>query len=381
MGEVAVRVAILGSTGSIGRQTLDVVRSLPGRFKVVALAAGQNLSLLAKQVREFHPQYVYYQKKSGQAPPDFDCAYISMEEIARCPMADIVVVATSGRAGLFSVIAAVKDGKTVAIANKEPLVMAGEIITREAEMNDASILAIDSEHSAIWQCMTGEPEKPEKIILTASGGPFRNYTKAQLKKVTPEEALRHPSWKMGKKVTIDSATLMNKGLEVIEAHWLFGIPFENIRVVVHPQSIIHSMIEFRDGSVKAQLAYPDMRIPIQYALTYPKRLPNPELPRIDWDKLKEFTFEPPDYVKFPCLKLAIEAGKAGGTAPTVLCAADEVAVDLFLKGKIRFTDIPAIIAACLDAHKPIAEPSIELIMETDAVVREYAVELAKKKGN
>jgi 1-deoxy-D-xylulose-5-phosphate reductoisomerase len=372
------RLAILGSTGSIGRQTLQIVRNLPERLQVIALAAGQNLTLLVEQTAEFKPRYVYYQRGPQYRIPDCSADFISMEEMAIIPDVDTVVIATSGRAGLFATLAAVKAGKNAAIANKEPLVMAGEIITSEAEMSEASILPIDSEHSAIWQCMTGEPERPERIILTASGGPFRNFTPAQLKRVTPAQALAHPSWRMGPKVTVDSATLMNKGLEVIEAHWLFGVPIDDISVIVHPQSIIHSMVEFYDGSVKAQMAFPDMRLPIQYALLHPDRVPNPEIPRIEWDKLKELTFEPPDYGKFPCLKLAIDAGKTGGTAPTVLCAADEVATDLFLQGKIAFTDIALIVAGTLEKHDPVMNPSVEGILETDEWARDYAMNYARK---
>ena len=376
---IKIRLAVLGSTGSIGQQTLQVVRSLPDRFKVVGLAAGQNLDLLAKQVEEFQPQLFYYQTETTNKKLECSAMFMPMEGIASYPNVDTVVVATSGIAGLFATIAAVKSGKNVAIANKEPLVMAGEIITNEAEMSDASILPIDSEHSAIWQCMIGEPRRAKHIILTASGGPFRNHTPAQLKKVTPQQALQHPSWQMGKKVTIDSATLMNKGLEIIEAHWLFGIPIEDIRVVIHPQSIIHSMLEFYDSSVKAQMSYPDMRLPIQYALLHPDRVPNPDLPRIDWEKLKELTFEPPDYEKFPCLKLAIDAGKVGGTCPTVLCAADEIAVDLFLKGKIAFTDIASLVAEALEQHEPLMEPSIEDILAIDDWARDHTLRLARKK--
>jgi 1-deoxy-D-xylulose-5-phosphate reductoisomerase len=371
------QLAILGSTGSIGRQTLQIVRSFPGQFRVIALAAGNNLALLSRQVEEFKPQFVFYQTESGTRKPEIPGQFLSMEEMAVYPTVNTVVVATSGKAGLMATLAAVSAGKMVAIANKEPLVMAGEIITSQAELTGASIMPVDSEHSAIWQCLENETQPLSQIILTASGGPFRNYSLEQLQKVTPKQALKHPSWEMGKKVTIDSSTLMNKGLEVIEAHWIFGVPFEKIRVVVHPQSIIHSMVEFADGSVKAQLAYPDMRLPIQYALSYPNRLANPELPRIDWDKLKELTFEVPDFNNFPCLKLGIEAGIKGGTAPTVLCAADEVAVDLFLAGKIPFTDIPRLIGQVFDAHTPITASSIENILTADAWAREYIQEIVK----
>jgi 1-deoxy-D-xylulose-5-phosphate reductoisomerase len=286
---------------------------------------------------------------------------------------DTVVIAISGKAGLAPTLAAVKAGKNVALANKESLVAAGEIITREAKASGARIVPIDSEHSAIWQCLQGE--KPARgglvrIILTASGGPFRHYTPAQLSRVTPAQALKHPSWQMGKKVTIDSATLMNKGLEVIEAHWLFGLPIDRIMVIIHPQSIIHSMVEFVDGAVKAQLSYPDMRLPIQYALSYPERLPNPALPRLDWSQIKELTFEPPDFDNFPCLRSAIEAGKQGGTYPAVLCAADEVAVELFLAQRIKFTDIARLVELALNEHKSITHPSLEEILAADAWARE-----------
>lgn len=376
---IKIRLAILGSTGSIGQQTLQVVRSLPNRFTVVGLAAGRNLDLLAKQVEEFHPQIVYYDTESTSRRLECSSQLMSLEGMASYPNVDTVVIGTSGITGLIPTLAAVGSGKNVAIANKEPLVMAGHIIIENAEMSDASILPIDSEHSAIWQCMIGEPKRAKYLILTASGGPFRNYTVERMKKVTPKQALQHPSWQMGKKVTIDSATLMNKGLEVIEAHWLFGIPIEDIKIVIHPQSIIHSMLEFYDYSVKAQMGYPDMRLPIQYALLQPDRVPNPDLPRIDWAKLKELTFEPPDYEKFPCLKLAIDAGKAGGTCPTVLCAADEIAVDLFLKERIAFTDIARLVAEALEKHEPLMEPGIEDILEVDDWARAYTLELAGKK--
>ncbi len=376
MGNTAKPLAILGSTGSIGQQTLDVVRALPRRFKIVGLAAGNNIELLSRQIEEFKPYFVYYQNKNTHLA-NAEYKFSLPEEIASHPVVDMVVVATSGKAGLMATLAAVSAGKSIAIANKEPLVMAGEIITREAELNGANIIPVDSEHSAIRQCLEGETQPPSQIILTASGGPFRNYPAEQLKRVTPEQALRHPSWQMGKKVTIDSATLMNKGLEVIEAHWLFGVPIENIRAVIHPQSIVHSMVEFADGSVKAQLACPDMRLPIQYALSYPDRLSNPELPRIDWNKIKELTFEPPDLKAFPCLKLAIEAGKAGGTSPTVLCAADEVAVDLFLAGKIPFTDIARLVAQALEKHTPKPAATIEDILTADSWARQYTQEIVK----
>jgi 1-deoxy-D-xylulose-5-phosphate reductoisomerase len=372
MGSKLKRLAILGSTGSIGQQTLEVVRAFPERFQIIGLAAGQNLGRLARQVEEFKPALIYHQGQRTRSTRE-ECELLSPEDMARHPGVDTVVIATSGKAGLAPTLAAVKAGKNVALANKESLVAAGEIITREAKASGARIVPIDSEHSAIWQCLQGE--KPARgglvrIILTASGGPFRHYTPARLRRVTPAQALKHPSWQMGKKVTIDSATLMNKGLEVIEARWLFCLPIDRIMVIIHPQSIIHSMVEFVDGAVKAQLSYPDMRLPIQYALSYPERLPNPALPRLDWSQIKELTFEPPDFDNFPCLKVAIEAGRQGGTYPAVLCAADEVAVELFLAQRIKFTDIARLVELALNEHKSITHPSLEEILAADAWARE-----------
>jgi len=371
------QIAILGSTGSIGRQTIDVVRASPDRFRIVALAAGQNIDLLAKQIEEFKPRFVYCQDEEAKTRLSHTgYELLSMEDIASHPQVDILVAATSGKSGLYPILAAVKAGKRVAIANKEPLVMLGELIMKEAKLNGAQILPIDSEHSAIWQCLNHETQQAARIILTASGGPFRGYSLAQLREVAPEQALKHPSWQMGRKVTIDSATLMNKGLEVIEAHWLFDAPFDNINVLMHPQSIIHSMVEFADGSIKAQLSHPDMRLPIQYALSYPERLPNPELPRLDWSRIKELTFEQPDFDTFRCLKLAMEAGRKGGTFPTVLCAADEVAVELFLSGRIKLTDIADLVERTLEEHQALAHPSLDEVMEADAWARQRALQLA-----
>jgi len=373
MGNI-VRLAVLGSTGSIGQQTLEVVRALPHRFCIVGLAAGKNISLLSQQIDEFKPRFAYYQGKKSPAYPD--CQLLSAEEIAGHPEIDTVVIATPGRAGLMPTLAAVKAGKTVALANKESLVMAGEIITSQAKKNKARILPVDSEHSAIWQCLQGEKEKVSQLILTASGGPFYGYSPARLEKVSVQQALKHPSWRMGRKVTIDSATLMNKGLEVIEAHWLFNIAVDSIMVLIHPQSIVHSMVEFTDGSVKAQLSYPDMRLPIQYALTYPERLPNLQLPRLDWGNISQLTFEPADLDAFPCLKLAIEAGKKGGTYPAVLCAADEVAVDLFLSQRIKFTAIACLIEEILGHHQATAQPSLSQIIAADHWARQKVLKLA-----
>ncbi len=374
MGNTVKRLAILGSTGSIGRQTLEVVRALPHRFRIVGLAAGKNTALLAKQIDEFKPDFVYCQDKKAR-PANAEYKLLSLEEMATHPQVDTVVIATSGKSGLNSTLAAVKAGKNIALANKESLVMAGEIIIREAKLSAAQILPIDSEHSAIWQCLRGETQPSARLLLTASGGPFRHYSPAQLEKVTAEQALRHPSWQMGNKVTIDSATLMNKGLEIIEARWLFDIPINNIMVLIHPQSIIHSMVEFIDGSIKAQLSYPDMRLPIQYALSYPERLANPQLPRLDWNNIKGLTFEQPDFDTFPCLKLAIEAGRKVHTYPAVLCAADEVAVELFLSGRIKFTDIARLVEQALAEHEAVAHPTLEEIMAADTWAREKVLQL------
>jgi 1-deoxy-D-xylulose-5-phosphate reductoisomerase len=378
MGDSIKKLAIFGSTGSIGRQTLQVVRNLTGRFRVVGLAAGQNLELLSEQIAEFQPKYIYYQSKESSKFITHSGTFLPMEEIAGHPDVDIVVIATSGKAGLSATLAAVRAGKKVAIANKEPLVMAGEIITREAKKSGAQLLPIDSEHSAIWQCLNGESQPPKRILLTASGGPFRGFSQEQLNQVTPQQALKHPSWQMGKKVTIDSATLMNKGLEIMEARWLFNIPLAQIDVIIHHQSIIHSMVEFIDGSFKAQMSFPDMRLPIQYALTWPERVPNPELPKLDWAQIKSLTFEPPDYKMFPCLELAIKAAKTGGTAPTALCAADETAVDLFLQGAVNFTDIARIVAGVMTEHQNICDPALDDIMNIDRWARDKALKLFRQ---
>jgi len=379
MGNTVKQLAVLGSTGSIGKQTLEIVRNLPHRFHIVGLAAGTNINLLAKQINEFKPRFVYCQDKKVQAHlASGEYEFLSLEDLACHPQVDTVVMAVSGQSGLRPTLAAVKAGKKVALANKESLVTAGEIIISEAKLNAARILPVDSEHSAIWQCLRGERQKVARLILTASGGPFRHYSPAQLNRVTAEQALKHPSWQMGRRVTIDSATLMNKGLEVIEAHWLFNIPYDNIKILIHPQSVVHSMVEFIDGSIKAQLSYPDMRLPIQYALSYPERLPNSQLPKLNWNQSNNLSFEQPDLDTFPCLKLAIEAGRKGGTYPAVLCAADEVAVELFLSQRIRFVDIASLVETALAQHQVIAYPSLEEIMTADAWAREKVLQLISR---
>jgi 1-deoxy-D-xylulose-5-phosphate reductoisomerase len=375
MSNTIKKLAILGSTGSIGQQALDIVRSFPDKFKIVGLAGGKNTNLLAEQISQFQPQLIYSPLKFSL--PD-KTKFSSMEEIAIHPEVDLVVIATSGKTGLAPTLAAIRSGKKVALANKEVLAMAGEIIVAEAKRHQAQIFPIDSEHSAIWQCLRGEKAEVTRLILTASGGPFYHYSPSQLAKVTVEEALQHPTWKMGKKVTIDSATLMNKGLETIEAHWLFSIPFNKIEIVIHPQSIIHSLVEFVDGSLKAQLSVPDMRFPIQYALSYPKRLANSRLPRIDLARLNSLTFETINYSMFPCLELALDAGKKGGTYPAVLCAADEIAVELFLKQHISFPGIAEIIAKTISLHQGTATPTLDEILAADAWARETALEVINK---
>jgi 1-deoxy-D-xylulose-5-phosphate reductoisomerase len=369
------RLALLGSTGSIGQQTLDVVRAFKDKLQVTGLACGNNTDLFLQQVREFNPRLAYC--AAGSTLPA-NVARASMEEMAAHPDVDMVIVATTGKAGLKPAIAALEAGKTVAIANKEILVMAGALLKQLAVQHKGAILPIDSEHSAVWQCLRGEDSELTRLLLTASGGPFLGWPAEKLHKVTAAQALDHPTWKMGKKVTVDSATLFNKGLEVIEAHWLFNLPFEKIEIIVHPQSIIHSMVEFRDGSVKAQLSTPDMHLPIQYALFFPERMHNPTIKPLDFKKVRNLTFEPVNYAQYPCLKLALDAGKLGGTYPPVLCAADETAVELFLNNGIAFTEIATIIEKTLDMHRPVSSPGLEDILRSDKWACETALKAARK---
>ena len=376
MNEERINIVILGSTGSIGQQTVDIIRNFPDRFKVLGIAGGENTDLLSSQIASLRPEYIY--SKSQKQLPD-NARTISMEEMASLPDADLVVIATSGKAGLGPTFAAIKAGKRIALANKEVLVMAGDLVMSEAQRYNAEILPVDSEHSAIWQCLHGETAGILRMFLTASGGPFYRYQQEELAKVTVDEALNHPTWKMGKKVTIDSATLMNKGLEAIEAHWLFSIPFKNIEIVIHPQSIIHSMIEFTDGSVKAQLSIPDMRLPIQYALTYPERWANTGFRRLDLTEVTQLSFNPVQLSAFPCLEIALEAGKRGDTYPAVLCAADEIAVDLFLNGFIKFTSIATIVKETINLHQAVPGPSLDDIIAADEWARKTAGEVFHKR--
>jgi 1-deoxy-D-xylulose-5-phosphate reductoisomerase len=373
-------LVVLGSTGSIGRQTLDVVRSLPGRFNVIGLAAGGNVTLLEEQASEFRPRFVRCEREGDYLRGRVSARWAEMEEMASHADADLVVVATTGTAGLTPTLAALRAGKTVALANKEVLVMAGQLLTAEAKRHKAQLRPIDSEHSAIWQCLWGErTDSVERILLTASGGPFRDTPPEELERVTAEQALRHPNWQMGQKITVDSATLLNKGLECIEARWLFDVPLERIEVVLHRESIVHSLVEFRDGSVKAQLGAPDMRLPIQCALTYPERLPGTTVPRLDLSRVGTLNFEKPDMKRYPCLSLALEAGQRGGTFPAVLCAADEIAIQHFLAGHLRFTEIARVIEGALSAHGSTADPSLDEIVAADASARLWAEDWVKAK--
>jgi 1-deoxy-D-xylulose-5-phosphate reductoisomerase len=370
-------VAVLGSTGSIGRQALDVIRQLPGRFRVIALAGGTNHTLLEDQAREFHPDYVWCQDDSRhmdiKAASGRSARWASTEEMCALPDVEIVVVATGGTAGLLPTLAGLRAGKSVALANKEVLVMAGHIVTRAAEQGRGELRPVDSEHSAIWQCLWGEDiATVEKVILTASGGAFRDLSPSELARVTPEQALRHPTWDMGRKITIDSATLMNKGFEAIEARWLFNVPMDRIEIVMHRESIVHSMVEFADGSVKAQLGEPDMRLPILCALTYPERTGCEGVPKLNLARTKTLSFGPPDLGRYPCLRLALEAGAKGGTWPAALAAADEVAVDAFMRGALGFTDIAKVVDATLSAHSGRADPTLNDVLEADGWAREAA---------
>lgn len=370
------RIAVLGSTGSIGRQALDVIRQLPDRFEVVALAAGRNAGLLAEQVAEFRPRYVAAESEAAvlsDAAAAVGASFIPPEEMAVAADIDIPLVGTAGAAGLMPTLRALEAGRPVAIANKEVLVMAGHLVRRAMERGGGDLRPVDSEHSAIWQCLWGEEGHAiRRILLTASGGAFRDYGRRQLATVTAEQALNHPTWKMGAKITVDSATLMNKGMETIEAMWLFDVPMEKVDVVLHRESIVHSLVEFSDGSVKAQLGVPDMRLPIQLALAYPERMPVSPMPALDLAAVGTLNFGRPDMDRFPCLRLAMEAGRLGETFPAAMAAADEVAVERFIAGEIGFLDIPTVIEAVMGEHRPVADPDLEAILEADARARAQA---------
>jgi 1-deoxy-D-xylulose-5-phosphate reductoisomerase len=375
-------LVILGSTGSIGTQTLDIVRLHPERLRVRALTAGQNVAVLAAQAAEFKPELVVVADESRlpelrQALSGQDCRVLggaeALVEAAGMDGVDIVVTAVVGYAGLAPTLAAIQRGRRIALANKETLVVAGKLIGQKVRESGAEVIPVDSEHSAIFQCLVGEPQgSVEELLLTASGGPFRTLPLDQFHSITPARALRHPNWDMGAKITIDSATMMNKGLEVIEARWMFDLPQEQIRVVVHPQSIIHSMVLFSDGSTKAQLGVPDMKVPIQYALSYPARWKAPH-PRIDWSSLSELHFEEPDAERFPCLGLAFRALELGGTAPAILNAANEVAVARFLAEEIGFMDIPDVIVGAMDRLSGPGD-TLEALRAADTDARRFVQE-------
>ncbi len=380
-------VALLGSTGSIGVNTLEVIRRHPSRFRAVALAAGRNISLLREQIALFKPRLVAVLLEedarilAGQpgVPPTTEVLWGSegYRAVATCGDSQMVLSAMVGAAGLVPTMEAIAAGKDIALANKETLVMAGRLVVDNAAKKGIRILPVDSEHSAIFQCLAGQNRSEiRKIILTASGGPFLHLPPEQLPKVTIEDALRHPNWKMGKKITIDSATMMNKGLEVIEAHWLFNVDFAHIDVLIHPQSVIHSLVEYHDGSVMAQLGIPDMKGPISYALSYPERLPGVEA-SLDLLRTECLTFLPPDTLRFPCLKLAYEAGKKGGTMPAIMNAANEMAVEAFLAGRIGFVDIPRVIEETLSAQAGKETSSLDVVLDADRQAREAAEEFIK----
>ncbi len=378
-------LVVLGSTGSIGTQTLEVAALVPDKLSIRALTAGSNWELLAEQARRVRPARVAIADEAAYAALAAALADLDVEvsaggdavvEVARDEGADVVVASIVGAAGLRPTLAAVEVGRTVALANKEALVVAGALVEAAARRSGAVVLPVDSEHSALFQCLVGEPaDTVERLILTASGGPFRDRAAGTFDAITPAEALDHPNWSMGAKVTIDSATLMNKGLEVIEAHWLFGVPSERIGVVIHPQSIIHSIVEFVDGSSKAQLGVPDMKVPIQVALSFPDRWPAPH-ERLDWTAAQRLTFEPADTDRFPCLRLAFEALAAGGSAPAALNAANEVAVARFLKGEVRFTDIPRLVEAGMAAADDSAG-TLDALLDVDRRARALAERTAR----
>lgn len=377
------KVAILGSTGSIGRSALDVIAGHGDKFRVAGLTARGSVDVLLKQIRQFRPEAVaVYDREAARELRKHTRTEVLEGEEGVCSIAgdggsDFVLSAIVGFAGLMPTLSAVRAGKTVGLANKESLVVAGEVVTREARQKGARILPVDSEHSAVFQCIEGrDADSIKKIILTASGGPFFGKSKRELENVKPEDALRHPSWSMGRKITVDSATLMNKGFEVIEAHHLFGLSADRIDVIIHPQSILHCIVEFTDGCSVAHMSVPDMKAPIAYSLSYPKRLGG-VIPPLDLARAGSLNFSAPDHESFPCLPYAREALSAGGTLPAVLNAANEVAVEAFLKGKIGFMDIPSVIRSTMDAHDNKTVVSLEGVIESDKWARKRAVDACR----
>ena len=359
MGNTVKHLAILGSTGSVGTQTLEIVRAYPDHFNVAALAAGRNIDLFKSQVVEFAPRLISCGGTDDEISSLLEGGRrkANMDDMARDAEVDVVVTATVGDVALGPTFSAIKARKNVALANKESIVMAGRQLVEAAKKHNVELLPLDSEPNAVWQCLRGEDKTIARLILTASGGAFRDREPEDLADVTPDEALAHPTWRMGPKITVDSATLMNKAFEVIEAHWLFGVPWENIEVVIHPQSIVHSMVEFVDGSVKAHMSPPDMRVPIQYALFYPERVRNDSVETFDPAATGALTFSPLNPDQYPCFKLALEVAMRGGTWPAALCGADEMAVQLFLKRRISFVEIEVVIREALKDHRSVISPT------------------------
>jgi 1-deoxy-D-xylulose-5-phosphate reductoisomerase len=382
-------ISILGSTGSIGQSTLSVVGKFPEHFRVKALAAGNNIDMLEQQIRQFRPEMVSVVSPASAESLKKRCSDLNLRvvsgvegliQVAAAENAEITVSAIVGTAGLVPTMAAIRAGKMIALANKEVLVTAGELVMKECAARGVTLLPVDSEHSAIFQCLqAGAGKDVRNLILTASGGPFRNYSKKDMASVTLAQALKHPNWSMGRKITIDSATLMNKGLEVIEARWLFGVVPDRIKVLVHPQSIVHSMVEYVDGAVVAQLGMPDMKGPIAYALSYPGRLPDVS-PRLDLASLGTLTFEEPDLERFPCLAYAYDALRAGGSMPAVLSAANEVAVRYFLEEKIEYGDIARVIRKTMEAHQVVPLKTVEDALKADLWARQQAEKIIEESG-
>src|SRR6266704_3984013 len=378
------RVVVLGATGSIGESALKVARDIPERMEIVGLAANSNAQKLAEAANEIRPESVCLVdetkidilRKALSYEPRIFAGEEGLREIACLTNAEMVLVAIVGTGGLRPALAAIEAGKDLAVASKEILVMAGEIVMREARENGVHVLPVDSEHNAIFQCLDGRASEIRRIILTASGGPFREMPRPKFDSITPEQALKHPTWNMGPKITIDSATLFNKGLEMIESHWLFGIEMKRVEVVIHPQSIVHSMVEFADGSTIAQLSYSDMCFPIQYAVTWPDRVPN-TLPPLDFSKLSKLEFFPPRYDEFPALNLARRAGETGATLPAVMNAANEVAVGAFLDRQLRFQQIWQVVEQVMDRHTPVAHPDLNAILQADQWARAEAAKTLK----
>ena len=379
MSKVTKRLAILGSTGSVGTQTLDVVRTFPDHFRVVGISCNRSLDLLADQIREFTPTLISCNGSDDEKSrlPQTGWRIASLSEVAAAEDVDVVVTATLGDVAIAPTLAAIDAGKQIALANKETIVMAGELVTSRAAARGVDILPLDSEPNAVWQCIRGEGPTVSRLIITASGGAFRDTPIDKLSAVTPEQALRHPTWSMGRKITVDSATLMNKAFEVIEAHWLFKVPWDDIEIVIHPQSIVHSMVEFVDGSVKAQLSQPDMRLPIQYALAYPERIPNPDIRRFQPASTQQLTFADWDPERYPCFQMAIDYAKLGSTWPAALSGANDAAVEAFLNCQIGFLEIETVIREALSRHEAVVEPDLSDIIAAGESGRDTVAKLVE----